>query len=61
MRDLDSIDQDSLTPDASIRDLQKPSEPSTPIDKGIQSDLRGIAELEQESSTSPTLTTMVPT
>ena len=60
MRDLESIDQDSLTPDASIRDFQKPSEPSTPIDKGIQSDLRGIAELEQESSTSPTLTTMVP-
>ena len=60
MRDLESIDQDSLTPDASIRDFQKPSEPSTPIDKGIQSDLRGIAELEQASSTSPTLTTMVP-
>ena len=60
MRDLESIDQDSLTPDASIRDFQKPSEPSTPIDKGIQSDLRGIAEPEQESSTSPTLTTMVP-
>ena len=61
MRDLESIDQDSLTPDASIRDFQKPIEPSTPIDKGIQSDLRGIAELEQESSTctSPTLTTMV--
>ena len=59
MRDLESIDQDSLTPDASIRDFQKPSEPSTPIDKGIQSDLRGIAELEQESSTSHTLTTMV--
>ena len=59
MRDLESIDQDSLTPDASIRDFQKPSEPSTPIDKGIQSDLRGIAELEQESSTSPTLRTMV--
>ena len=46
MGDLESIDQDSLTPDASIRDFQKPSEPSTPIDKGIQSDLRGIAELE---------------
>ena len=59
MRDLESIDQDSLTPDASIRDFQKPSEPSTPIDKGIQSDFRGIAELEQESSASPTLTTMV--
>ncbi|XP_068692664.1 zinc finger MYM-type protein 1-like [Montipora foliosa] len=60
MRDLESIDQGSLTPDASIRDFQKPSEPSTPIDKGIQSDLKGIAELGQESSTSPTLTTMVP-
>ena len=59
MRDLESIDQDSLTPDASIRDFQKPSEPSTPIDKGIQSDLGGIVELEQESSTSHTLTTMV--
>ena len=33
----------SLAPDASIRDVQKPSEPSTLIDKGIQSDLRGIA------------------
>ena len=43
-----------------MRDVQEPSEPSTPIDKGIQSDLGGIAELEPESSTSPTLTTMVP-
>ena len=60
MRYLESIDQDSLTPDASIRDFQKPSEPGTPIDKGIQSDLRGIADLEQESPTSHTLTTMVP-
>lgn len=59
MQDLESIDQDSLTPDASIRDFQKPSEPSTPIDKGIQSDLRGIADIKQESSTSHTLTTMV--
>ncbi|CAH3163695.1 unnamed protein product [Pocillopora meandrina] len=41
-------------------DVQEPSEPSTPIDKGIQSDLGGIAELEPEFSTSPTLTTMVP-
>ncbi|XP_068703957.1 zinc finger MYM-type protein 1-like [Montipora foliosa] len=55
MGDLESIDQN-----ASIRDFQKPSEPITPIDKGIQSDLRGIAEIEQESSTSPTLITMVP-
>ena len=58
--DPESIDQDSLKPDASMRDVQEPSEPSTPIDKGIQSDLGGIAELEPESSTSPTLTTMVP-
>lgn len=43
-----------------MRDVQEPSEPSTPIDKGIQSDLGRIAELEPESSTSPTLTTMVP-
>ena len=35
MRDLESIDQDSLTPDASIRDFQKPSEPSTSIDKAF--------------------------
>ena len=34
-----------------MRDVQEPSEPSTPIDKGIQSDLGGIAELESESST----------
>lgn len=60
MRDLESIDQDSLTPDASIRAFQKPSEPSTPIDKSIQSDLRGIADIEQESPTSHTLTTTVP-
>ena len=58
--DPESIDQDSLKPDASMRDVQEPSEPSTPIDKGIQSDLGGIAELEPESSTSPTLTTIVP-
>lgn len=58
--DPESIDQDSLKADASMRDVQEPSEPSTPIDKGIQSDLGGIAELEPESSTSPTLTTMVP-
>ena len=58
--DPESIDQDSLKPDASMRDVQEPSEPSTPIDKGIQSNLGGIAELEPESSTSPTLTTMVP-
>ena len=31
-----------------MRDVQEPSEPSTPIDKGIQSDLGGIAELEPE-------------
>ena len=43
-RDLKSIEQGSLMPDASIRDVQRPSEPSTPIDKGIQSDLGGIAE-----------------
>ena len=43
-----------------MRDVQEPSEPSTPIDKDIQSDLGGIAELEPESSTSPSLTTMVP-
>ena len=58
--DPESIDQDSLKPDAAMRDVQEPSEPSTPIDKGIQSDLGGIAELEPESSTSPTLTTVVP-
>ena len=43
-----------------MRDVQEPSEPSTPIDRGIQSDLGGIAELEPKSSTLPTLTTMVP-
>ncbi|PFX33086.1 hypothetical protein AWC38_SpisGene2011 [Stylophora pistillata] len=43
-----------------MRDVQEPSEPSTPIDKGIQSDLGGIAQLKPESSTSSTLTTMVP-
>ena len=43
-----------------MSDIQEPSEPSTPIDKGIRSDVAGIAELEPESSTSPTLTTMVP-
>ena len=58
--DPESIDQDSLKPDASMGDIQEPSEPSTPINKGIQSDLGGIAELEPESSTSPTLTTMIP-
>ena len=58
--DPESIDQDSLKPDASMRDVQEPSEPSTPIDRGIQSDLGGIAELEPKSSTSPTLTTMIP-
>ena len=31
-KDLESIEQGSLMPDASIRDAQKPSEPSTPID-----------------------------
>ncbi|RMX43472.1 hypothetical protein pdam_00001965 [Pocillopora damicornis] len=41
-------------------DVQEPSEPSTPIDRGIQSDHGGIAKLEPKSSTSPTLTTMVP-
>ena len=30
------------------------------MDKGIQSGVGGIAELEPESSTSPALTTMVP-
>ena len=58
--DPESIDQDSLKADASMRHVQEASEPSTPIDKGIQSDLGGIAELEPESSTSLTLTTMVP-
>ena len=58
--DPESIAQDSHKLDESKRDVQEPGEPSTPIDKGIQSDLGGIAELEPESSTSPTLTTMVP-
>ena len=58
--DPELIDQDSLKPNASMSDVQEPSEPSTPIDKGIRSDVAGIAELEPESSTSPTLTTMVP-
>ena len=58
--DPESIIQDSHKLDESKRDVQEPGEPSTPIDKGIQSDLGGIAELEPESSTSPTLTTMVP-
>ena len=44
--DPESIDQDSLKPDASMRDVLEPSETSALIDKGIQSDLRGIAELE---------------
>ena len=57
-RDIESIEQGSLMPDAPIRDVQEPCEPSTPIDKGIQSDLGRIAELEP--STSPKLTTMVP-
>ena len=58
--DPESIAQDSHKLDESKRDVQEPGEPSTPIDKGIQSDLGGIAELEPESSTSLTLTTMVP-
>ena len=37
--DPESIDQDSLKADASMRDVQESSEPSTPIDRGIQSDL----------------------
>ena len=40
--DPESIDQDSLKADASMRDVQESSEPSTPIDRGIQSDLGGM-------------------
>ena len=58
--DPESIAQDSHKLDESKRDVQEPGKPSNPIDKGIQSDLGEIAELEPESSTSPMLTTMVP-
>ena len=40
--DPESIDQDSLKADASMRDVKESSEPCTPIDKGIQSDLGGM-------------------
>ena len=35
--DPELIDQYSLKPNASMSDVQEPSEPSTPIDKGIRS------------------------
>ena len=61
--DPESTDQDRPKPDASMRDVQKPSEPSTPIDKGIQSDVGCRTEREPVltlSSTSPALTKMFP-